>query len=146
MRTEVPLERYDGLRIDSPDVIFHAKPQHGEEVVHEASELSARFHNEGLRFSLREMEIDRRSVPTAEAGETVEIALPEGEAEPKVGDLVYKIRSDELRRRVEKLARAPEDARLRPLRPVQTKIEILENAGSLEIAVSVSVLNRELLR
>lgn len=145
LKTEIPLERYDGLRIDSPEVIYHAKPQHGEVVTHASSELSARFHNEGLRFSLRDMEVDRRSVPTAEAGETVEIALPEGEAEPKVGDLVYKIRSDELRRRVEKLARAPEDARLRPLLPVKTKIQILENGGALEITATLCVLEHELL-
>lgn len=144
LKTEIPLERYDGLRIDSPDVIYHAKPQHGEVVAHTSSELSARFHNEGLRFSLRDMEVDRRSVPTAEAGETVEIALPEGEAEPKAGDLVYKIRSDELRRRVEKLARAPEDARLRSLLPVRTQIRILENAEQLEITASVFVLDHEL--
>ncbi len=117
LRTASDLERFDGLRIV------------------EASQGLAvnrrKWENDRLEFSLRELRVDGRWAATAKRGEVVEIQLPDGTSPfPEVGDLVHKVRSADLKRRVEDLSHAPEEAKLRPVRQIETEITV-EPAGDL---------------
>lgn len=111
---EVDLERFDGLRLESGNAVYHAKPQHGEELKSTVASATARYAGQHAEFSLREMVVDGRQVATASRGSLVRLSLPAGLPHPKVGDLVVKTRSADLKRRVEALSTAPADTRLRP--------------------------------
>jgi hypothetical protein len=63
---------------------------------------------------------------------------------PRVGDQVFKIRSNELKRYTERLAQAPADARLRPLRAISVHCSILELDGTLKIQVEARLGSRRL--
>lgn len=115
---EIGLEKYDGLRIDAPEKMFHAKPQHGLELKRTNDELVHRYQNDVIHFSLREMKVKGMRVPEAAAGNMVDIDLPEDVPLPRVGDVVYKTRSAELKRRIEKITSAPADSKPKAVRYV----------------------------
>ena len=136
VRTIGPIERFDGLKIVERKKVFHAKPQDGEHVEVDARKMGRRYDNDEIAFSVREMKMKGRWIPEANAGMLVEIELPAEVARPRVGDDVFKTRSAELRRRVEKLKGVPVDARLRPLKAVRAEItaKILDD-GTLSLDV-----------
>jgi putative protease len=96
------VERFDGLRIMSPHDI----------------DRQSRYNNDVLEFSLREMSLKGKRVFSALAQAEIEITMPPGVCAAKAGDVVYKTRSADLKRRVAQLATPPEDTKLRPLKCV----------------------------
>lgn len=138
VNAEIALERFDGLRVDSPEATYHAKPQHGDDVKSSASGLAHRYRNEVIQFSLREMRVDGIKVPVAAAGAIVDIELPEGVATPRVGDIVHKTRSDDLKRRTERMTHVPAGAKLRALRYVDVSVAIDADGPEVVLTATVS--------
>lgn len=122
VRLEEPVEKFDGLKVIPTEKLFHAKPQHGDAVENDVSDLERRYDNREIAFSLREMTFKGRKVYDATRGMIVDIEIPFGGQKPLPGDILFKSRSDELRRRVEKMIGVPVDARLRPMTAVTAEI------------------------
>jgi putative protease len=114
--TKEALERFDGLRIDPALDVYHAKPQHGEDIKAKLKTAKRKWAGEECQFSLRDFTVYQQRRTEAAAGEKVRIQVPEDVKLPRPGDLIYKIRSNELKRHTEALSQAPDDSRLRPLR------------------------------
>lgn len=136
---ETAIERFDGLRIDPKGNLFHAKPQHGDQVQGTLASLAERYDNEVLQFSARDIFVGLKAIPRADAGTLLEIEIPGESPMPQAGDVVFKTRSDELRRRVEKLSSPPPGTRLRAFRSVDVTCSAdLLPSGSLELRARVS--------
>jgi len=139
VRLEDDVEKFDGLKVVPVSKLFHAKPQDGESLSSDVDGLDRRYSNREIAFSLRELVFKGRNVFEATRGMIVEIGLPAGSAKPQVGDELFKSRSDELRRRVERMIGVPVDARLRPMLAVQTRIFTQElDDGSLKIGAVIT--------
>ena len=54
IKTGFPIEKYDGLRVDTKKELYHAKPQHGENVTGKNIDLSKKYDNDVLAFSKRD--------------------------------------------------------------------------------------------
>lgn len=125
VQAEVALERFDGLRIAPAETAYHALPQHGEIQHGSTQALRERYENRSLQFSLRELRVAGARVAVARAGEWVEIMLPDEADLPGVGDLLYKTRSADLKRRVEALSAPPQGYKLRRWRSVDVTIALI---------------------
>lgn len=99
------VERFDGIRILPATHLNRQK----------------RYDNDHLEFSLRDLKVDGKRSFVAQAGSQVEISIPQDKPSPSRGDLVYKTRSADLKRRITQLCHAPHDAKLRPLKMVQLR-------------------------
>lgn len=137
LRPSATIERFDGLRIDPSNKLYHSLPQHGQHIQTKVDDVRARYQNEICHFSLRNMFCEGRMVPLAEAGTLVEIEIPEELPLPEVGDFVYRTRSDALRRNVEKLTRVPADSRLRPKTEVQMHVSFKQDNERVSIHLKV---------
>lgn len=133
--TQCPLEKFDGLRIDPATSIYHATPQHGSVEKNSIEGVSKKYENDICQFSLRQMFHNGKSVTSAPQGATVAIELPENLPLPKVGDLVVRTRSDELRREVEKISRPGPETRLRAVRVVDVRIVLTQENEELRISL-----------
>ncbi len=122
VRLEAALERFDGVKIVAPGKVFHAKPQDGDENGADKSEMSRRYQNDEIAFSVRDLGMKGRWIAESHAGMLVEIKLDDNVRTPAVGDILFKTRSASLKRRVERLTGVPVDARLRPMRAVSAKV------------------------
>lgn len=120
--TEADLERFDGLRLVADTQVYHSTPQSGIHPGSDGRSMQDRYDGKHVEFSLREMRMAGRKVYQALAGSPVEIELPVEIPLPKVGDVVRKTRSADLKRRVDELTQPPANARLRPLRLVETHL------------------------
>ncbi len=107
----VPLERYDGLRLEQ-----------GKD-----------------GFSLRRMWVVGRSVPVARSGREVEIEVPDDVPLPHPDTQLLKVRSADLKRRTAALSVVPQGARLRRIRPVDGVVELHAEGGELTIVVRLTV-------
>lgn len=138
--TEAALERFDGLRLVEALHVYHSLPQNGQILIGGTQAMQARYDGKHAEFSLRELRVDGRKAHSAEAGSRVEIELPLEITPPQRGDEVRKTRSADLKRRVEQLSQAPADARLRPLRLIDTQLSarVAETADALVIEAIVS--------
>lgn len=134
---EKPIERFDGLRIDPASTLYHALPQHGSAQRSAVGKLQERYRNEVMQFSLREMQVRGRAVTNASPGEVVDITVPP-EFDAQVGDVLTKVRSADLKRRVEGLVHVPSDARLTAFTYVDTLVALREDESELELVVTVS--------
>lgn len=119
---EDDVEKFDGLKVLAAKKLYHARPQDGDDMEGSTQGLERRYDNRELAFSLREMSFKGRKIYEASRGMIVEIEFPRGEASPSAGDVLFKSRSDELRRRVDQMVGVPVDARLRPMIPVLAEI------------------------
>lgn len=134
LRTSLSLELYDGIRIDRPEQRFHAEPQHGRQI--DASFESARkfYRNEICEFSLRELSCKTGRIHSAKSGEEVVLTVPPGHNLPAAGDLVFKVRSNELKRHVDSIVqKAAALERERPLRLADLTVRVLEKGGRVQI-------------
>ncbi|NBW83174.1 hypothetical protein EBR21_15600, partial [bacterium] len=145
LMTLCPLQRFDGLRIDPVEKLFHSTPQHGLENNKSISGAKAKYENNVCQFSLRNMTLNGRQVAEVEQGEKVEIELPADANIPSVGDLVFRTRSDALRSQVEKLARPLGDVRLRALHRIDFRIEFSANGESLELRIAALKFGQQVL-
>lgn len=150
VKTQVSLDRYDGIRVVPKDEGWSAALK--------------RYHNHHLEFSLREVRIvqggsEKRLPHHVPQGTLVEITLPKlpqsREASGKnvsvraleKGDLVYKVRSQALKERVEKLALPPEGHREVTRRPLDLEITWLASEASedsLQMVLAASVSGRRI--
>lgn len=134
--TACDLERFDGVRIVSSERIFHSLPQHGSKVAQDTQGLVERYENQNLEFSLRELRVDRQRVFTAAKGSKVEISLPSG-AKARVGDTIYKVRSADLKRRVDALANRPMGDKAHALTLIDVDIDA-KAAGDLVLLTATA--------
>ena len=140
MTTSESLERYDGLRIDRQESLYHAKPQHGQDVKAKLRSSQQKYANEVQQFSLREFYVSGSKVTSCPAGSRVRIQLPDEGPLPKAGDQVFKTRSNELKRHTETMAQAPDGARLRPLSLIDLSIHVTAlNADQLELKATATL-------
>lgn len=136
VRLEKSLERFDGVKIVSAAKVFHAKPQDGEEVTVQDESMNRRYANREAAFSVKELKLKGRVIFEASAGMLVEITFDpkDLDTQPDAGDILFKVRSAELKRRVETLTKVPVDERLRPMRPLTASLrtEVLDD-GALRL-------------
>ena len=138
VRLDEALERFDGIKIVSPGKVFHAKPQDGESLHSDKAHMSKRYANDEIALSVRDLGMKGRWIPEAHAGMLVEIKLDEDSALPSAGDIVFKTRSNALKRKVERLTVVPVDERLRAMRPVHAAVSTtLLSDGALKLAVTL---------
>ena len=116
IRSECDLERFDGLRIDQAESLYHSKPQHGSTLSKGTEGVKDKYQNRVCQFSLRSMRCEGKLVPTAQRGMVLEIDIPDDLPMPNVGDRVVRTRSDALRRDIEKVSKPSSETRLRPLK------------------------------
>lgn len=148
-RTSAPLARFDGLKIEPGDKLYHALPQDGAALEQKnLKNIKRRYENETLQFSLRSMSVARRNVATADADDVVTIELPEDVTGVRVGDVVFKTRSNDLKQRVEKISGVPAGQNLKPHKQIKIQLSIAEkNADVLQLnAVALRVSGKEFLQ
>ncbi|WP_176736944.1 DUF3656 domain-containing U32 family peptidase [Oligoflexus tunisiensis] len=143
--TSEALERFDGLRIDPALDVYHAKPQHGDAIKANLKTAKRKYAGEDCQFSLRDFTVSQQRRTEAKAGEKVRIQVPDDEKLPRPGDLIYKIRSNELKRHTEALSQAPDDTRLRPLRSLDFHIASRAHDGELILTIRACLGTRTLL-
>jgi putative protease len=120
VRTEIPLERFDGLRVE--------RPRSSRGGVEEDVAL----------FSIRTMRVHNERQYEVPAGSLVEIEVPEDvETMPSQGQMLHKIRSADLKRRVTPFEYPPEGWRLRASVPVRVVVQCAEASGTLKILANV---------
>ncbi|MBC7661614.1 MAG: U32 family peptidase [Chitinophagaceae bacterium] len=140
------LERFDGLRIESRDSLYHSLPQHGDQVQGTMRGAQKKYKNNISQFSLREFSLKGRRLNQCNAHTRVEIELPTEIELPNIGDAVYKIRSNELKRHTENLSKAPADARIRPLRSIDLSFISNQVGDDLHLEVEALLGKRSLLK
>ncbi len=141
LKTECAIERFDGLRV--------------VETTNSAACNRRKWENDRLEFSLRDLRVGGQRATEARAGELVEIDLPEGTTTlPVVGDLVHKVRSADLKRRVTALTNPPADAKMKPVRlieigcsiqPAGDRLRLLLEARKFGVAIASAELTIDLL-
>ncbi len=122
IRLTAPLEVHDGVKLVSHKKIFHAKPQDGDDVVLAKDLLGQRYDNAETAFAIKNVAFKGRKIFEAEQGMLIDLPLADMPRMPQINDAVFKMRSAELKRRVEKLTKPPFDARLRPMRAVSMDV------------------------
>ncbi|MCX6124936.1 MAG: U32 family peptidase [Proteobacteria bacterium] len=143
VRLSESLERFDGVKIVHANKVFHAAPQDGERVLVSTQKMASRFGNQEAAFSVREMSTKGRRIFEAFPGMLVDIQSESLSSSlsslPARGDLVFKTRSTDLRRRIETLTQPPLDERLRPLRKVAAFASLQRLAdGGFSLGVSLT--------
>ncbi len=123
VKAHVPLERFDGLRIIKDQLTYHASPQQesGSKKDHES--MKSRYTNSEAEFSLRDFKVQGVKSFVAGVGDDVVFELPPELPLPKAGDVLFKIRSADLKRRITAISSAPHDARIRSLLPIHVELE-----------------------
>ncbi len=144
--TQTAIERFDGLKIVAAGPVFHARPQDGDRVRGSTETMSELYERKAAEFSLRELTVAGKRAFAAAAGTIVEVEMPDGVPMPVVGDEVRKIRSADLKRRVERLESVPEGARLRSLRNVEIEVAATQLADALCIEARATKFGSELTR
>lgn len=141
---EKEIERFDGLRIDPQESLYHALPQHGTTYRAQDEKMAARYQNEVMQFSLRDLNVHNRAVVRAVPGEVVEISVPENFS-PKVGDVLTKVRSADLKRRVDALLQVPAGAKMSSIRYVDTAVLMTESENQILLSLTVKKCGQILL-
>jgi putative protease len=105
--TQYPVQLHDGLRIDPAHPLYQATPQidtllKGTNL----PELHKKYHNESIRFGVKELWVAGKRVSEAKAGDEVTIRIPSNQV-PPLGGIVYKERSDALKSEVDSLLKKP---------------------------------------
>jgi putative protease len=141
LKTNILLERFDGIRIDPSETLYHSSPLHGHSSSPSSLKLREKYVNQVQQFSLREMYIAGKRVVEAQKGQFISIMVP---TEFKIvkGDLVYKTRSVSLKNRVEQLSQTSD--RIRKLDPIDMEIVLREFQEKLLIRATVRKAGAEL--
>ena len=133
--TEVALERFDGLRLvpQQSQRVSHALPQDGRHVSRDPGAMLVTYGNQHLEFSLRDMRQGNQRLTEAAPGSRVEIELPKDAPPPSVGDLLFKIRSADLKRRVTQLTVPPQESKLKAVRLIDIVITASSHADQVTL-------------
>lgn len=138
-RTSVHLESHDGIRIDRPEKRYHAEPQHGQTVDGSFDSAQKVYRNEVCEFSLRDMTIRGERTYQAKPQNEITVTIPPGLPLPEEGDLVFKVRSNELKRHVESLVKKAEALeRQRPLKKTALIFDARAEEGFLTLTAQAS--------
>ncbi|MEY2987568.1 MAG: hypothetical protein RJB13_1089 [Pseudomonadota bacterium] len=143
---ECTLERFDGIRIDPSESLFHSTPQHGDQLNRDHTAASQKYQNQTIQFSLRRMFQDGKTAVVASAGSKLKLEIPEHAQGIKVGDIVVRTRSDAMRREVEQISRPPVDSQIKPYNWIDTSIELQNLAGQIELIVTFTKNKRPIGR
>jgi len=143
---ECQLERFDGLRIDPTEELYHATPQHGQLLSRDDTGMSQKYQNQTIQFSLRRMAQNGQTTVIASAGTKLRVELPEHAGNVKVGDIVVRTRSDAMRREVEQITKPPAEAQNKPYNWIDTAIEVRQHSDQVELIVSCSKNNLHLAK
>lgn len=135
--TEHKLERFDGLKLELEETIFHSTPQHGSAKKNDGKGMNKKYLNETLEFSIRNMSVKGGLRTRVPKGVKVSIEVPENFPKFLKGAKVFKTRSDELKRHTEKISQVPSDERLRAWNAVETKVSICNQSDHIRIDASV---------
>lgn len=133
---ESDLERFDGIRIDPSEALYHSTPQHGQQLSKDLSGVSQKYQNETLQFSLRRMSQNGQSVAVAVSGRRLRVELPENLNGVKVGDVVVRTRSDALRREVERMSKPSPDSHFKPYDWIDTHINFEVESDEIIMRIS----------
>ncbi len=101
------LEVHDGVKVTKPKALYHAKPQHGEIIHSSPNQLQKRYENQEIGFSVDQIFCRGRRSYLEIQGTTIELEIPRGLKMPEVGDTIYKVRSNELKRALDQLLAEP---------------------------------------
>lgn len=101
------LEAYDGIKIIPQNPLFHAKPQHGESVKSNLEALKTRYENAEISFSLKEIYLGSKRLFAHPGKSQLSLILPHGVNYPAIGDKIFKVRSNKLKRAVDMLLAQP---------------------------------------
>jgi U32 family peptidase len=112
------IELHDGLKIVNPARVYHARPQEDSGTSKSVDRAQSRYDNAEFGMGVQRIRLKGRDLIQAESGMIVEIVTTDAYHKVEVGDVVYKSRSADLKRRVEKMTRPPADLRERALRSV----------------------------
>lgn len=145
-RTKESLELYDGMRIDRREDVYHAKPQHGQDVAGTVHQAQNKYQNKICQFSLRDLMVKGKKAPKSQARDKVRIQIPEGLPLPRIGDPVFKVRSNELKRATESLL-SHRKGGLPSLRSLSLAITLgQEQGGSLPLEFAASLAGQDVLK
>lgn len=134
LTTKILIEKFDGIRIDPSQSLYHSTPLHGDVSRSSSEKLREKYGNQVQQFSLREMHLAGKSIVEARVGQEVAILVPD-DFKVLIGDFVFKTRSVRLKNKVEQLSQVSD--RIRKLDPIQLEVTIAESKGLLSIIVSV---------
>lgn len=125
-----PLEKHDGLRLDAPVRQYSAAPQviPGQDESSDTRGLVARYENAVRKFPVRDIVRNGRCVFTAKIGDRVTIQLPDSMEKPVIGDVIYKERSSELKRRIDHISEPPPGLRIRALDKIGLRCELVASS------------------
>ncbi|NDE63553.1 MAG: hypothetical protein EB053_04280 [Chlamydiae bacterium] len=129
-----PLEAHDGLKIIPKEQLFHAKPQHGVKLHSDPKMLKTRYQNKEIGFSVEAIYADGKKAYYHPGLELIEIVVPEGMPLPQVGDAVFKVRSNALKRSIDQILKIPL-AKVRATFRLDAIIEIDRDVQLLKMAI-----------
>jgi putative protease len=101
------LEAHDGVRIESKNPLYHARPQHGEQMLSNTMGLMNRYENKEISFSVEEIFVGDKRLFSHPGKRELGLMLPKGSYIPSVGDKIFKTRSNALKRAVDQLLGEP---------------------------------------
>ncbi|MFZ4773175.1 MAG: U32 family peptidase [Chlamydiia bacterium] len=104
---KAPLEAHDGVKVTNPKTLYHAKPQHGNALDSCPDQLKLRYENREIGFAVGDIISHGRRQYCQNAGEYVGIEVPRGLKMPEVGDVVFKVRSNALKRAIDQILATP---------------------------------------
>jgi len=129
-----PLESHDGLKIVPKEQLYHAKPQHGVELHSNLHRLKTRYENREIGFAV-EMIFSRGQKVFSHPGlDFIELIVPQGMLLPQVGDTIYKVRSNALKRSIDQILKVPLP-KVRATTPLDAILEISSDPQYLKISI-----------
>ena len=102
-----PLESHDGLKIIPREQLYHAKPQHGMEIHSNLQQLKTRYDNREIGFSVDLIFSRGQKIFSHPGSDFIDLILPQGVPLPQVGDTIYKVRSNALKRTIDQILKVP---------------------------------------
>lgn len=146
-RPSTKLERFDGLRIEPNSLVYHSQPQHGSQVTAELQQAQRRYTNQLCQFSVRDMTVNGRAVFECEPHTRIATLLPHDVRVPQIGEVIYKVRSNELKRFTDEVSHAPTDYRLRPSSHIHLTVSLAsQNSESLMVICTAVKAQQQLAR
>lgn len=137
-KTNHPIELYDGLRIVENGKVFHSQPQDGLRSKTKLSQSIDRYENKFSEFSVRSILVKGKSTVKAITGDEVTIALPAEIKRPDVGARIFKVRSADLKSRIERISQLPADTRLSSNDRIDLRINVAADKHGEGMQLSVS--------
>jgi putative protease len=121
--TATSLEAHDGIKILPSQKLYHAKPQDGESLANHVSGLKQRYKNQEIAFGIQLIHFKEKKLYSFEGKGEIALLVPKELPLPKVGDEIFKVRSNALKRAVDQLLSIPTE-KSRTKQELQAHIEL----------------------